>query len=89
VPTVNPNELGIKIFPNPFAQAVNIKATKSLTNVQLRLINMQGQIVSTQSYGVIPTGTYVQPSFPTIPQGVYFLQVETKEYRTVVKLTHL
>ncbi len=89
LPTVNPNEFGIHVFPNPFIQTVNIKASKTLTNVQLRLVNMQGQVVTTQSYGIINSGSSVQPIFPLIPRGIYFLQVETKQYRTVIKLTHL
>ncbi|MBK8300492.1 MAG: T9SS type A sorting domain-containing protein [Chitinophagaceae bacterium] len=89
LPTVNPNEFGIHVFPNPFLQTVNIKASKTLTNVQLRLVNMQGQVVTTQSYGIINSGSSVQPIFPLIPRGIYFLQVETKQYRTVIKLTHL
>ena len=89
LPTVNPNEFGIRVSPNPFIQTVNIKASKTLTNVQLRLVNMQGQVVTTQSYGIINSGSSVQPIFPLIPRGIYFLQVETKQYRTVIKLTHL
>ncbi|MBL0070083.1 MAG: T9SS type A sorting domain-containing protein [Chitinophagaceae bacterium] len=89
LPTVNPNEFGIRVFPNPFIQTVNIKASKTLTNVQLRLVNMQGQVVTTQSYSIINSGSSVQPIFPLIPRGIYFLQVETKQYRTVIKLTHL
>lgn len=89
LPTVNPNEFGIHVFPNPFLQTVNIEASKTLTNVQLRLVNMQGQVVTTQSYGIINSGSSVQPIFPLIPRGIYFLQVETKQYRTVIKLTHL
>ena len=89
LPTVNPNEFGIHVFPNPFLQTANIKASKTLTNVQLRLVNMQGQVVTTQSYGIINSGSSVQPIFPLIPRGIYFLQVETKQYRTVIKLTHL
>ena len=89
LPTVNPNEFGIHVSPNPFIQTVNIKASKTLTNVQLRLVNMQGQVVTTQSYGIINSGSSVQPIFPLIPRGIYFLQVETKQYRTVIKLTHL
>lgn len=89
VPNITANELGIKIYPNPFIQTVNITATKRLTNVQLRLVNMQGQILNTRSYGFIAAGSTVQPSFPPMSKGIYFLHVETKQYKTVVKLVQL
>ncbi len=89
LPAVNPDELGIRVFPNPFAQTLNITATKTLSDVHLQLINMQGQVLSRQSYGLITNGSSVQPSLPLLSEGIYFLLVETKQYKTVVKLTRL
>lgn len=89
VSNVSPNELGVIVFPNPFASALNIKATKTLTNVNLQLINMQGQVVSKQSYGMVPAGSFMKPVLPVLQSGVYFLQVETKQYKTVVKVVEL
>lgn len=88
VPTITPNELGIKFYPNPFSQTIYITAAKTLSNVQLRLVNMQGQVLNTQSYGFIAVGSTVQPSFPQLTKGIYFLRVETKQYKTVLKLVH-
>ncbi|HNR17924.1 MAG TPA: T9SS type A sorting domain-containing protein [Chitinophagaceae bacterium] len=89
LPVVNPTEFGIKVSPNPFSQTITLTATKAVTNLQLRLINMQGQVISSQSVGMMTAGSTVQPSFPNIPRGIYFLQLETKQYRTVIKLSHL
>ncbi len=89
LPVVNPTEFGIKVSPNPFSQTITLTATKTVTNLQLRLINIQGQVISSQSVGMMTAGSTVQPSFPTIPRGIYFLQLETKQYRTVIKLSHL
>jgi len=89
LPVINPTEFGIRVSPNPFNQTVTISATKALNNVQIRLINMQGQVISSQLYGMMAAGSSFQPSFPDISKGMYFLQVETKQYRTVIKLIHL
>lgn len=89
LPVVNPTEFGIKVSPNPFSQTITLTATKAVTNLQLRLINIQGQVISFQSVGMMTAGSTVQPSFPNIPRGIYFLQLETKQYRTVIKLSHL
>jgi Secretion system C-terminal sorting domain len=89
VPNISATELGIITFPNPFKGEINIKATKSLTQVQLKIINMQGQVLSEQQFTRIAEGTIVQPYLPSLSTGVYFLQIQTKEYRTTVKLVHL
>jgi Secretion system C-terminal sorting domain len=89
VSNVTANELGIKVYPNPFTQNIYITASKRLTNVQLRLVNMEGQVLSTGSYGIIAAGSTVQLSFPLLAKGVYFLHMETKQYKTVVKVVQL
>jgi hypothetical protein len=86
---ISPDELGINVFPNPFASSLNVKATKTLTNVNIQLINIQGQVMSKQSFGMIPAGSFVKPSLPSLQSGVYFLQVETNRYKTVVKVVEL
>lgn len=89
VPSVTPAELGIKVSPNPFTADVTITASKTLTNVQLNLFNAEGQQLSRQTIGIIAAGSYVQPVLPVLQKGVYFLQVETKQYKTTIKLLHL
>lgn len=59
LPVINPTEFGIRVSPNPFNQTVTITATKSLNNVQIRLINMQGQVISSQLYGMMPAGSSI------------------------------
>lgn len=89
VPSVTPAELGIKVSPNPFTADVTITASKTLTNVQLILFNSEGQQLSRQTVGMIAAGSYVQPVLPVLQKGIYFLQVETKQYKTTIKLLHL
>jgi hypothetical protein len=89
VSNVTANELGIKVYPNPFVQDINITASKTLSNVQLRLVDMQGQLISSRSYGLLSAGSTIQPAFPPMAKGVYFLHIETKQFKTVVKLVRL
>jgi len=89
VPSVTPAELGIKISPNPFADRIILTASKTLNNVQLTLFSADGQYIQQQLYGMITAGSAIQPGFPVLQKGMYFLRVETKQYRTVVKLLHL
>ncbi len=89
IQNVSPGELGIKVSPNPFTEKVRITATKTLSDVHLQLFNLQGQLISQQSYNTISSGTVIEPSLPELPKGIYFLQVKAKQVKTVVKLTHL
>lgn len=89
ITNVSANELGVKIFPNPFSNDLNVKATKTLTNVTMQLLNMQGQVMSKQTFGLITAGSIVKPTIPVMQRGVYFLKVETKQYNTVLKVVEL
>lgn len=89
VTNITANELGIKVYPNPFASSVSIMATKTLSNVRIRMINLQGQVISEQTYGLITAGSSFQPILPPALNGIFFLQFETKQYRTSVKLLKL
>lgn len=89
VTPVTANELGVLVYPNPFVEELNIKATKTLTNLHLKLINIQGQVIDTKQYNLVPMGSYIQPKYSRLQKGVYFLQLETKQYKTVVKLIQL
>jgi Secretion system C-terminal sorting domain/Endonuclease/Exonuclease/phosphatase family len=89
VPTVTPAELGIKISPNPFADRITLTASKTLTNVKLTLFTADGRFIQQLTYGMITAGSAVQPVIQALQKGVYFLQVETKQFKTVAKLLHL
>lgn len=86
---VNPNTLGVKVSPNPFLEMISITATKTLTNATVQLLNAQGQLIGQREYSTINRGSTIQPEFRVLQKGIYFLQVQTRELRTTVKLTHL
>jgi hypothetical protein len=63
-------------------------ATKSLANLNLQLYDANGQSIYQQSYGIMNRGTMVQLFPPGLPKGIYFLQIQIKQVKTVVKLIH-
>lgn len=89
IQNVSPDELGIKVSPNPFTETVRIRAAKTLTDVHVQLFNGMGQLIRQQSYSIVSRGTVIEPSLPELSKGIYFLQIQTKQVRTVIKLTHL
>jgi hypothetical protein len=87
VPNITPAEAGILVFPNPVFGSLNIKSTKALVNVDLQLMNMQGQILSQRKISHMNAGSTLTEPVPFLASGIYFLQFQTKQFRTVVKLT--
>ncbi len=88
-PVITPTAFGIQVSPNPFGSTLRLTATKPLTNVTIRLLNMQGQVISHAALTLLNTGATYEPAFTGLQKGIYFLQVESKQQRTVVKLTKL
>ncbi len=89
VPVISAEEMGIRILPNPFQEDLYIKASKTLNDVSVRLIDMYGRTISAGFYTIIQNGAWIRPALPgPLARGIYFLQVETKQYKTVIKLTH-
>lgn len=88
-PVITPTAFGIQVSPNPFGSTLRLTATKPLTNVTIRLLNMQGQVISHTALTLLNTGATYEPAFTGLQKGIYFLQVESKQQRTVVKLTKL
>lgn len=88
VPAVTASELGIRISPNPFSSQLFITPTKTLTDVKMRLVNTEGQVIKTFSYSLLNVGATTSLSLSFLPKGIYFLHIETKQFRTTVKLAH-
>ena len=89
LPNVTAETFGIKVYPNPYIGDLTISATKTINNVQFSLYNILGQLVNQQKAGIITAGTTFKPVLPDLSSGDYFLQIETKEMKTVIKLTKL
>lgn len=89
LPNVTAETFGIKVYPNPYIGELTVSATKTINNVQFSLYNILGQLVNQQKAGTITAGTTFKPVLPDLSPGEYFFQIETKEMKTVIKLTKL
>ena len=89
VPNVPASMLGLVAYPNPFSGDVSVKASKRLTNVQVRLVDVNGRVLSTRYYGIINAGSVFHPEIPSLSSGVYFLAIQTKQSKTLIKLIRL
>lgn len=80
----------IKVFPNPFSQSLNIELNLlKKSDIQTRLVNASGMTVFEKK---IEHSDQVSLNIPTrddIPNGLYYLQVETEEGVYVQKIIRL
>ena len=88
VPNITPAEMGISSFPNPFADQLRFRTYKAITNLDLQLINAQGQVVFEQQFKYLPANQTTELSMGSLPAGIYFLNLQTKESRSTIKLMH-
>ena len=73
-----PNKQLDCIFPNPARDIINVK-TKGALVKSLRVTNASGQLVSSIGWTQSWNKNYVQLSVGSLPQGTYFLTIETEE----------
>lgn len=89
VPNISPASAGIFAYPNPFFGELSIRTNNNLNDVDLQLLNVQGQVLSQEKFRHVSAGTTISPVIPALTKGIYFLQVQTREFRTVVRVIRL
>ena len=75
VTAINDNNLnaGIKVYPNPATNFVNVTSEVEISNV--RIVNYTGQLVYSQNV----SDNNVKISTSELPAGIYILQMETEK----------
>ena len=80
-------EQTIRLFPNPAQNLVNITFRASLENVTFRIFNIHGQKVREQQIGTIGANHRETLNTATIPNGIYYLELQSDTGRVVKKMT--
>lgn len=73
---------GITIFPNPVKNQVNIHFNNDYTGARVSIIDETGRILSTHN----AAGTDLSLDFGKMLAGLYYLQVEHEDERTLFKI---
>jgi 1,4-alpha-glucan branching enzyme len=89
----DPNKLGVVVFPNPVkGSSLVVFSIQSTSNVQLRLSDVQGRVLSSRQVGTLMAGKH-QISFnsllssPTrLSKGVYYLTVTAEKETKTIKI---
>jgi hypothetical protein len=85
----NTQQQGISIFPNPVTEnAVQLRISSSSRNtVRIRVIDMNGKIMSEQLKTVIDGNNSLAVNLPALTNGIYTMQVITRDKTMNTKFT--
>lgn len=73
---VYPQNNGLHLSPNPFTESVTLQSETELRNAELRICNMQGEVVQRI---LAVAGKSVTIPRNALPAGIYFLQVSRSD----------
>ncbi len=81
------NKLNLKIFPNPATNKVSVELNAHMETVaKLRIINLLGQTLLTQSVNINSTKNTCELNISTFEKGLYMILIETEEGRIAQKV---
>ncbi|MFH1734638.1 MAG: T9SS type A sorting domain-containing protein [bacterium] len=78
-----PNQFQVDgAYPNPFNASTSILLSlPKLSQVTQKLYNLNGQVVFSRQYGMLPAGIHhLSLSAAGFPSGIYLLQTQTEEF---------
>lgn len=80
------DELLMKVYPNPANDNVTIELAPSDKNVQLKIVNVVGQLVYNETIVANSIKTVKNLNVVTYPKGIYYVVLETNKKITTKKL---
>ena len=85
--TITSAQVGVKVYPNPFANYIDINITGGIAGkYKLMLVDALGKVVWTKS-GIKNAGAFQQSvNTSTLERGIYFLKVIQNNTNSVIKL---
>jgi hypothetical protein len=72
---------GVKVYPNPTKNIVNIEAGERI--VKFILVNVTGQNIPKEEYSATISPLHIQVDVSALPKGIYFVKTTTQNGHTV------
>lgn len=72
---------GLKVYPNPFENRINIELDKS-QNLAIEILNIHGELMISKTSNSINTTIDLE----AIPTGIYFISLQSKDSKVVKKI---
>jgi serine protease len=75
-----PMDIDLKIFPNPFSNAVQMTLDLSSSqDLQVEILSVDGQLIQTQNFGKVIGEQTISLNFDGQPSGVYLIKIKTTD----------
>jgi len=74
------------IYPNPSKGIVNIKFKQSFKDMNIRILNIDGQILFSEIINDIYEGNIREINLNNLPEGIYILQLQNARYNKIHKI---
>lgn len=89
VPVFIFNEEKIHVFPNPAINDVNIILTNYIGNIQLNILNLQGEKILNESFFVRGENYIKKINVHNLESGIYFVMISNKKEKHSLKIVVL
>lgn len=77
---ISPVDIDLKIFPNPFSNAIQMTLDLSSSqDLQVEIFSIDGQLIQTQNFGKVIGEQAISLDFDGQPSGVYLIKIKTTD----------
>ncbi len=74
-------------YPNPAKDKYNVWFNKTMKNVTIRVLNMQGIRLASYNYNIMESGNLVSIDLAGLTKGVYLVDVVSDDHRKTLKVS--
>jgi hypothetical protein len=85
---VSPQQMGIRISPNPFSDHIMLTAYRPQHRLQVRLYSTDGKLLVETTRSFLQQGSLLDIPVKPLATGMYLLEISTPKERTAIKLIH-
>lgn len=80
------NSINLSVFPNPTSGRLVASFSDYYENVEVTLINSQGQTVKALVRNQVNSGSEIEMNLGSLAEGIYFLQLQSNDLKSVFKI---
>lgn len=86
IPVIDISSAGLKIWPNPVKQVINLRSKVMYSDIPFSLYDVQGNLMYETRIDRMFPGKLQQVLLPKLESGTYFLEMKTAGFRIIHRL---
>jgi len=83
---INNQKFDCKIYPNPITDSINIEIPNLNNIIKMRLISILGTVIINETGLIKDIQQLLNARFPSIEQGIYFLEITDQNHQCVKRI---